>query len=350
MTPPLLSAKGLVQEYVTSKSFFGQQSRVRAVDGIDIDLREGEILGVVGESGSGKSTLGRMLLGLETPTAGELRYQGAPVPARGSLAWRRLRAQMQMVFQDPLAALDRRMTVGAQIAEPLEIHRLGDKAEIGLRVAALMAQVGLRPDQAERYPHELSGGQRQRVVIARALATAPRLLVCDEPVSALDVSIQAQVVNLLRQLQRDHGLGMVFISHDLKVVRNLCDRVAVMYLGRVVEEGPSEQIFSHPRHPYTQSLISSVPRAGQGFGGRILLQGEPPNPAARPSGCAFHPRCPIADAACAQEAPTLMAEGLRKLACLRPHAATTITNLRSAGPATGNRPAPLRSGSIEASC
>ena len=313
----LLEARGLVQQYTTGKSLFGRPGAVRAVDGIDLSVAEGEILGVVGESGSGKSTLGRMLLGLETPFAGKVLYHGQPMPAPRTEHWRRLRAQMQLIFQDPLAALDRRMTVAAQIAEPLEIHGLARSAELAERVEGLMGRVGLRRDQADRYPHELSGGQRQRVVIARALATSPRFLVCDEPVSALDVSIQAQVVNLLRDLQEQDGLTMVFISHDLKVVRNICDRVAVMYLGRVVEEAPSDRIFADPRHPYTQALVSSIPRAGQGLDGRIILRGEPPNPAARPPGCAFHPRCRFADAGCAAQVPRLENHGGRLAACLK---------------------------------
>ncbi len=321
MTAPLLQARGLVQEYATARSFFGKTSTVRAVDGIDLTVRQGEILGIVGESGSGKSTLGRMLLGLETPAGGEVLYQGAPMPAPRTDAWRKLRAQMQLIFQDPLAALDRRMTIAAQIAEPLEIHGIAKGAEAAERLAALMARVGLRRDQADRYPHELSGGQRQRVVIARALATNPGFLVCDEPVSALDVSIQAQVVNLLRDLQEQEGLTMVFISHDLKVVRNICDRVAVMYLGRVVEEAPSDLLFADPRHPYTRALVSSIPKPGQGLHGRIILQGEPPNPAARPAGCAFHPRCAFADRGCAARVPELQHDGRRQIACLKPDAA-----------------------------
>jgi len=313
----LLQAQGLVQQYATARSLFGKPGAVRAVDGIDLAVRQGEILGIVGESGSGKSTLGRMLLGLETPFAGQVRYRGQAMPAPGTAQWRGLRAQMQLIFQDPLAALDRRMTIRAQIAEPLEIHGLARGEALNRRVEELMARVGLRPDQADRYPHELSGGQRQRVVIARALATKPDFLVCDEPVSALDVSIQAQVVNLLRDLQEQERLTMVFISHDLKVVRNICDRVAVMYLGRVVEEAPSDQIFAAPRHPYTKALVSSVPRAGRGLESRIILQGEPPNPAARPPGCAFHPRCPMADARCAATVPRLENHHGRSAACLK---------------------------------
>lgn len=313
----MLEARGLSQEYSTGGGLFGKKTVVRAVDRIDLALRSGEILGVVGESGSGKSTLGRMLLGLETPHQGELRWRDQPMPAPRTDAWRKLRAQMQLIFQDPLAALDRRLAIIDQIAEPLVIHGRADAQQARRDAAALMAQVGLRPDQAGRYPHELSGGQRQRVVIARALATNPAFLVCDEPVSALDVSIQAQVVNLLRDLQAQSGLTMVFISHDLKVVRNLCDRVAVMYLGRVVEEGPAEALFADPRHPYTKALVSSIPTAKGGFAGRVILQGEPPNPAARPSGCAFHPRCPAADAACARTRPELAAHQGRLTACLK---------------------------------
>ena len=203
------------------------------------------------------------------------------------------------------------------IVAELRDEIMGRIEALEARVRALMDRVGLRPDQAERYPHELSGGQRQRVVIARALASDPDLLVCDEPVSALDVSIQAQVVNLLRDLQAERGLTMVFISHDLKVVRNICDRVAVLYLGRIVEEAPSDEIFADPRHPYTQALVSSVPKAGAGLGGRIILQGEPPDPAARPQGCAFHPRCGLADAACRATLPALESHRGRKLACLK---------------------------------
>lgn len=315
----LLQAKGLIQQYSTAKTFLGKTSSMRAVDGIDLTVREGEILGIVGESGSGKSTLGRLLLGLEPPFAGDIRYRGRPMPEPRSPAWRKLRAEMQLIFQDPLSALDRRLTVAAQIGEPLEIHGLAAGSERDERVAGLIAKVGLRQDQAQNYPHELSGGQRQRVVIARALASNPRFLVCDEPVSALDVSIQAQVVNLLRDLQDREGLTMVFISHDLKVVRNICDRVAVMYLGRIVEEASSDAIFSDPRHPYTRALVSSVPKIGAGLHGRIILQGEPPNPAARPSGCAFHPRCRFADSDCAATIPELEFHDGRLAACRKLH-------------------------------
>ncbi|WP_289151878.1 ABC transporter ATP-binding protein [uncultured Salipiger sp.] len=304
---PILEARELVRIYEAREGLFGKVTPVRAVDGVSLSVRPGETLGIVGESGSGKSTLGRMLLGVDPAQGGEVRFDGAPMPERRTPAWRALRARMQMVFQDPLSALDRRLTIADQIREPLDIHRIGTPEERADRVASLMGSVGLRPDQTGRYPHELSGGQRQRVVIARALATDPALLVCDEPVSALDVSIQAQVVNLLRDLQETTGLAMVFISHDLKVVRNLCDRVAVMYLGRIVEEGPAETLFARPQHPYTQALVSSVPVPGRALDSRIILQGEPPNPAARPSGCAFHPRCPMAEPMCRGAVPSLRA-------------------------------------------
>jgi peptide/nickel transport system ATP-binding protein len=295
---------------------FGKATPVRAVDGINLTVMPGETLGVVGESGSGKSTLGRMLLGIDPPQGGETFFEGKPMPKLGTPEWRALRARMQLVYQDPLAALDRRLTIAEQIGEPLAIHKLVPKEHRATRVAELMTAVGLRPDQADRYPHELSGGQRQRVVIARALASCPKLLVCDEPVSALDVSIQAQVVNMLRDLQEKNGIAMVFISHDLKVVRNMADRVAVMYLGRIVEEASSDVIFSAPLHPYTKALVSSVPVPGKPLKGRVILQGEPPNPANRPSGCAFHPRCPLATDICRTSVPQLrqVADG-RTAAC-----------------------------------
>ncbi|MDP9811956.1 peptide/nickel transport system ATP-binding protein [Rhizobium tibeticum] len=302
---PLIEARDLVRIYHVRRGLFGHPTPVRAVDGISLAVMAGETLGIVGESGSGKSTLGRMLLGIDAAQEGEVVFDGKAMPAGTTPEWRRLRAKMQLVYQDPLAALDRRLTIATQMAEPLEIHRLIPKEHRAARVAELMSAVGLRPDQAMRFPHELSGGQRQRVVIARAIASRPKLLVCDEPVSALDVSIQAQIINMLRDLQQQHSIAMVFISHDLKVVRNIADRVAVMYLGRVVEEASSDVIFRSPMHPYTRALVSSVPRPGSPLQGRMILQGEPPNPANRPSGCAFHPRCPLARDLCRTAAPQL---------------------------------------------
>ncbi len=313
---PLIEAVNLVRTYELRNGPFNRPRPVRAVDGISLSVMPGETVGVVGESGSGKSTLGRMLLGIDPAQEGQVLFEGQPMPAFGTSQWRELRAKMQLVYQDPLAALDRRLTIAAQIGEPLEIHNIGSKKDRALRVAELMKSVGLRADQAGRYPHELSGGQRQRAVIARALAARPSLLVCDEPVSALDVSIQAQVVNMLRDLQEESGIAMVFISHDLKVMRNIADRVAVMYLGKIVEEGSSDTIFRVPRHPYTQALVSSVPVPGKRLESRVILQGEPPNPAARPTGCAFHPRCPLAVDICRTETPPLRrVEAGRTAAC-----------------------------------
>ncbi|MFK0386536.1 ABC transporter ATP-binding protein [Agrobacterium sp. NPDC090273] len=303
----LIEAQDLVRTYQVRRGVFGKQTPVRAVDGVSLSVRPGETLGIVGESGSGKSTLGRMLLGIDAPQGGKVSFEGQSMPAFGTPQWRKLRAKMQLVYQDPLSALDRRLTIAAQIGEPLEIHSLVPNEHVASRVGELMSAVGLRPDQAGRYPHELSGGQRQRAVIARALASRPRLLVCDEPVSALDVSIQAQVVNMLRDLQEHHDIAMIFISHDLKVVRNIADRVAVMYLGRIVEEASSDVIFRTPQHPYTKALVSSVPVPGRPLEGRVILQGEPPNPASRPTGCAFHPRCPMATAECRNTVPELRA-------------------------------------------
>jgi len=313
---PLLQAVDLVRIYQIRRGLFAQPHPVRAVDGVSLAIRPGETLGIVGESGSGKSTLGRMLLGIDPVQEGEVRFAGKPMPRLGTPEWRALRAEMQLIYQDPLAALDRRLTIAAQIGEPLDIHDVGSHGDRAARIAELMAAVGLRADQSKSYPHELSGGQRQRAVIARALAAQPKLLVCDEPVSALDVSIQAQVVNLLRDLQEQGGIAMVFISHDLKVVRNMADRVAVMYLGRIVEEASSDVIFSAPRHPYTKALVSSMPPPGRKLEGRMLLQGEPPNPAARPTGCAFHPRCPLATEICRSITPELKPiEAGRTAAC-----------------------------------
>jgi peptide/nickel transport system ATP-binding protein len=311
----LLQAEGLVRRYAMRRGMFGRSVELRAVDGVSLTLERGRTLGLVGESGCGKSTTGRLVLGMETPDGGSVAFDGRPMPPPGTAAWRALRSRMQMVFQDPLGALDRRLPIGVQVAEPLDIHRIGARSERTARVEALLLAVGLRADQGARYPHELSGGQRQRAVLARALATDPALLVCDEPISALDVSIQAQVMNLLVELQERFGMGMLFVSHDLRAVRQVSHRVAVMYLGRIVEEGEPDAVLHDPAHPYSQALVSAIPHPGRS-GKRTVLQGDPPNPADRPSGCAFHPRCPVAAALCAREAPALKprADG-RLIAC-----------------------------------
>jgi len=326
MKPPLLIAQGLTRTYTARTGRWGKPQPVRAVDGVSLHVAQGETLGIVGESGSGKSTTGRMLLGLEAPDAGDLRLDGAAMPAIGSPAWRRLRTRVQMIFQDPMGALDRRMPLAAQIAEPLVIHGIGDAAGRAARVAELLDSVGLSADLATRYPHEVSGGQRQRAVLARALAIAPDLLVCDEPVSALDVSVQAQVVNLLADLQARLGLAMIFISHDLRVVRQVSRRIAVMYLGRIVEEGHADDLFAAPGHPYTRALVSAAPVPGAGRHVRVVLQGEPPDPANRPAGCAFHPRCALAVPQCRQgKAPELTGPaGGRRIACHLAEAGTLI--------------------------
>jgi peptide/nickel transport system ATP-binding protein len=301
---PLLSAQNLVRTYSVRRGISGRATDVRAVDGVSLTIARGETLGLVGESGCGKSTTARMVLGIETPDEGHVAFEGAPMPRSGTSAWADLRKRMQLVFQDPLSALDRRLPIGAQILEPLQIHRIGNAAERRERVAAVMAEVGLQPHHATRHPHSLSGGQRQRAVIARALVTQPDLLVCDEPISALDVSIQAQVMNLLVELQQRLGMGMLFVSHDLRAVRQVSHRVAVMYLGRIVEEGAPDAVLHDPAHPYSQALVSAIPHPGK-TARRIVLQGDPPNPADRPAGCAFHPRCPVAGPRCRIETPQL---------------------------------------------
>jgi oligopeptide/dipeptide ABC transporter ATP-binding protein len=310
----LLQARGLSKHFPTRAAWPWQHApAVQAVTEIDLDVEAGETLGLVGESGCGKSTLGRTLLRLYEPSAGTITFDGTDVTHLSQRALRPLRRQMQMVFQDPYASLNPRMSVGAAIAEPIEIHRLAKTAQDrDAQVAELLERVGLRPDAARRYPHEFSGGQRQRVGIARALAVRPKLLVCDEPISALDVSIQAQIVNLLEDLQQTNALTYVFISHQLEIVRHVCDRVAVMYLGRIVELADAKTLYTDAKHPYTQALLSAVPRIDPAKRkDRIVLTGDVPSPVAPPSGCPFHPRCPVKDKpkACADERPKLRVLG-----------------------------------------
>lgn len=310
--PPLLEVRDLAVHFpLGSRLPTGQRGAVRAVDGVSFDLRRGETLGVVGESGCGKSTMGRALLRLVEPTSGSVRFDGEEVRDMRPEALRRLRRRAQMVFQDPFSSLNPRMTVGAALEEVLAVHGLGGGRDgRHARVRELLDRVGLLPEHATRFPHEFSGGQRQRVGIARALAVEPDFLVLDEPVSALDVSVQAQVVNLLKELQRDLGLTYLFIAHDLALVEHVSDRVAVLYLGRVVEMAPAGELYRGPQHPYTRALLSAIPRpdpAGRQGRERIVLSGDVPSPVNPPPGCAFHPRCPhpAKGADCASAMPLL---------------------------------------------
>ncbi|HEY2805403.1 MAG TPA: dipeptide ABC transporter ATP-binding protein [Gemmatimonadales bacterium] len=315
---PLLEVRDLVVHFTRRQGLFGRAEIVQAVNGVSLTVGKGETLGLVGESGCGKTTLARAVLRLIEPTSGSVRFGGEDVLALAARPMRALRRRMQIVFQDPWSSLNPRMTVGAAIREGMEIHKLARGAEADRRVVALLDEVGLPASAAAQYPHAFSGGQRQRIGIARALAVEPELIVCDEPVSALDVSVQAQVLNLLADLQQRRGLSYLFISHDLAVVRHIAPRVAVMYLGRIVEEGPADAIFGEPRHPYTRALLSAVPVPDPGSKrSRIILEGEPPSPVHPPSGCAFHPRCPhpSKDAHCAESRPELREVGAQIAAC-----------------------------------
>ncbi len=303
----LLTVRGLKKNYRLSRGWVGRKTDVvKAVDGIDLDVVEGETFGIVGESGCGKSTLGRCVLRLEEPSSGSILYRGQDLLRCDAKALRSLRHEMQIVFQDPYGSLDPRQTVGRIIAEPFMVHRKLERDKLHARLEELMSLVGLSPEHLGRYPHEFSGGQRQRICIARALALHPKLIVADEPISALDVSIQAQILNLLVDLGRRFSLTYIFISHDLRVVRHFCDRMAIMYLGRIVELAPTIKIYGRAMHPYTRAMLDAVPAVNPNLKKeRVPLEGDVPSPITPPSGCAFHPRCPGRQDVCARKAPRL---------------------------------------------
>ena len=315
----LLEVRGLKKHFPIRRGVFSRVSGyVRAVDGVDLTLRRGETLGLVGESGSGKTTTGRCILRLMEPTGGSIRFEGADLLSLSPSGMRKMRREMQVIFQDPYGSLNPRMKVGSIVGEPLAIHRIARGAEREDLVAGLLKRVGLEPSAMRRYPHEFSGGQRQRIGIARALALRPKLIICDEPVSALDVSIQAQVVNLLMDLQEEFSLTYLFIAHDLSVVEHISDRVAVMYLGKIVEVADAATLYGDPKHPYTKALLSAIPVPDpENRPRRILLKGDLPSPSSPPTGCAFHPRCPVAVESCSREEPPLLDLGGGHLAsCL----------------------------------
>ncbi len=323
MSEPILELREVKTHFPVYRGavFKRRVGTVKAVDGVSLTVQRGEVLGLVGETGCGKSTLARTILQLVPATAGTVILEGRNLTAAGAAEVRASRRRLQMIFQDPYASLNPRLTVFAALAEPMLVHRVCRPAEVAGRVAALMATVGLAPRFMRKYPHEFSGGQRQRIAVARALALQPRIVIADEPVSALDVSVQAQILNLLAQLVRQMHLSLVFIAHDLSVVKHISDRVAVMYLGKIVELGPAADVIERPRHPYTRALVSAIPvpdpdaeRARR----RIMLPGDPPSPLNPPAGCAFHPRCPFVQDRCKLAVPPLvrLADG-REAACIR---------------------------------
>ena len=313
---PVMEARALSREYDVSRGPFAAHASVKALSGVSFTLNAGRTLAVVGESGSGKSTLARLLTSIETPTSGALVIEGEDVAHADGARRRRLRREVQMVFQNPYGSLNPRQKIGKALEEPLLVNTRMGAAERETTALAIMERVGLRPEFYHRYPHMFSGGQRQRVAIARALVLRPKILVLDEPVSALDVSIRAQVLNLLAELQEEFQLAYVFVSHDLSVVRHIADEVMVIYLGHAVELGTKEAIFASPQHPYTRALLSATPIAEPGAKKeRLILKGEPPSPVNPPSGCAFHPRCPLAFDRCTKETPELETKSGRDVAC-----------------------------------
>ena len=305
--PPLLQVRGLKRHFpVDERLFSGRHRAVKAVDGVDLDLRTGETLGLVGESGCGKTTLGRNIVRLDAPTAGEILFEGTDIAGLDERALRPYRREIQIIFQNPFSSLNPRLTVGNMLIEPFKIHGIGVRSEWGQQAKDLLELVGLGAEHLDRFPHEFSGGQRQRIGIARALALRPKLIVCDEPVSALDVSIQSQILNLLRDLQEELGLSYLFISHDLSVVEYMCDRVAVMYLGRIVELASAVDLYRKTYHPYTRALLSALPIPDPTIATEeIILEGSVPSPIDPPAGCHFSTRCPFATPQCSQSTPPL---------------------------------------------
>jgi oligopeptide/dipeptide ABC transporter ATP-binding protein len=314
---PLLEVRGLKKYFPQRGGLLGRvQQQVKAVDDVSFVIREGETLGLVGESGCGKSTLGRALLHLQPPTAGQVLIDGEAVTGVGRDALFARRRDMQIIFQDPYASLSPRRTVAQILREPLDVHKIGSAAERRERVEELLHEVGMRPNALNRYPHEFSGGQRQRIGIARALALKPRFIVADEPVSALDVSVQSQVLNLIEKLQAERGIAFLFISHDLAVIQHVSDVIAVMYLGKIVEQAPAQEIYRAPRHPYTQALLSAIPVPDPNRKShRIVLEGDIPSPLNPPTGCPFHTRCPRVFDKCKTQVPALRNFGEHQVAC-----------------------------------
>ncbi|SDZ73601.1 dipeptide transport system ATP-binding protein [Desulfuromusa kysingii] len=314
----ILEARDLTRYYTVSQGPFKPAATVKALDGVSFEVEAGKTLAVVGESGCGKSTLARQLTMIERPTSGELKFDGFDLVNDSDYQLKLARQRVQMIFQNPYGSLNPRKKIGTIIGEPLVINRHLAKMEVEERVRSIMTKVGLRPEHYDRYPHMFSGGQRQRIAIARALMLEPKLVVADEPVSALDVSVQAQVLNLLKDLQQEMTLAFVFIAHDLSVVRYIADKIMVMYLGQIAEYGQSEQIFSRPRHPYTQALLASTPHLKvQNRKQRVILSGELPSPLSPPSGCVFHTRCPFATSQCAEQVPEIVEFDGRLTSCLR---------------------------------